>query len=227
MWRDDHVPDQMRVWSDTWKDNHPEWEHVLWTNETILSFIQDKYSSFMDTYIKYEMDISRSDAARYLILYEFGGLYCDMDTQCHTNISHLIADDVVLFQEHPWHGLGGWPEDQLLLTNSIFYSKPGAKFMKHCVSGLTRAFATGSHHGEAHHQVMMTTGGGYLTTRFNMFQNVCNVTVRDHHHFEHLSKQERLEAFHNNDAPTYGCGVHWNVGGWIQDTNYKYKLTIE
>ena len=44
-----------------------------------------EYSSFLPVYESYPYNIQRVDAARYFILYHFGGVYLDLDIGCKSN----------------------------------------------------------------------------------------------------------------------------------------------
>lgn len=227
MWSDDNIPPKLVDWRATWIDHHRDWNHVFWTDESIEKLIEEKFPELMGLYLRYECNISRSDMSRYLILYEYGGLYCDLDIECFKDVSHLLTDEVVLFEEHPGHGLGGWPHDKPLLTNSIFYSVPGSKFMNYCIRGLQFALDSRDSEADKHHQVMMTTAGGYMTVCHNKFSSICNTTTHDYQSFESLSKTERYKIQESNmNIPLTGAGMHWNIGSWIEDDTYRFKLKI-
>jgi mannosyltransferase OCH1-like enzyme len=60
------------------------WTTILWTDESIRNFLQKHYSHshFISTFDAYPYTIQRVDAARYFILYHYGGVYMDMDIGC-------------------------------------------------------------------------------------------------------------------------------------------------
>lgn len=54
---------------------HPGWENHLWTDETADAFVALKYPHLKAMWDGYRFPIQRIDALRYLILYEYGGMY--------------------------------------------------------------------------------------------------------------------------------------------------------
>jgi hypothetical protein len=89
---------------DSWKQHFPTFEHHMWTDEAIDDFIHKRYdAAFYDVYRSFAHPVQRWHVARYLVLYEYGGIYADMDMECMGNFyEHLDAGKVNL----PRHGKG-------------------------------------------------------------------------------------------------------------------------
>jgi len=87
----------------TWKLCFPDWEYKFWSDEDLDTFIKTEYNWFYDTYIKYPNQIFRVDAARYFILYHYGGLYADMDYECFINFEHLLHKTKVSIAESNYY----------------------------------------------------------------------------------------------------------------------------
>lgn len=73
-------PEAWSVCHKTWKDGLAGHEHRLWSDEEDIDrFVKEKFSDFYPVYASFPNKIQRIDAVRYLILYEYGGIYADMD----------------------------------------------------------------------------------------------------------------------------------------------------
>ena len=75
------------------------WQHALWTDEDNMRLMERQFPAFWGMYQRYNMDIKRADAARYFILYLYGGIYMDTDFTCLRDLTPLLeasAGDVVL-----------------------------------------------------------------------------------------------------------------------------------
>ena len=221
IWIGDKLPDKYKVWIDTIKQHHPEWNYKLWNEHEILRLIQDKYQWFYDTYVSYPYVIQRCDRARYLILLECGGIYCDLDVEFIKNIdSIVVGQQCVLFEENhinndpdikgdytPWSNFMG----NYLIGNAIMYSQPGSKFMYTCVKNLVR-YAK-KKWSDNYMKVMMTASPGFLTTIYNQYNSVCDVKVMQHETFESMTPYERKSDItpqsHDN---VYGH--HWGEFEW-------------
>jgi mannosyltransferase OCH1-like enzyme len=77
-----------------WLRYHPDWKYMLWTDETILHHLETYHPEYVALYKNYEYLIQRADMIRYFILYDFGGVYCDMDMYPLRNIEDFITAPV-------------------------------------------------------------------------------------------------------------------------------------
>jgi mannosyltransferase OCH1-like enzyme len=64
------------------KNMHPKYQIILWTDERVREFISTNYPHHLRNFDSYPYDIQRVDAARYFILYHYGGIYLDLDIEC-------------------------------------------------------------------------------------------------------------------------------------------------
>lgn len=55
---------------------------MMWDEKMADSFMKERFPDFYKMYLSYPHPIQRVDAVRYFILYEYGGLYMDMDIKC-------------------------------------------------------------------------------------------------------------------------------------------------
>jgi mannosyltransferase OCH1-like enzyme len=91
MWRDEVLPVRWAAMCETWKRHHPGWEYRFWTDEMLRAFVAEHYSDFLEVYDGFGQPVMRSDAARYLLLEHFGGVYADLDMECLRNVEDLVA----------------------------------------------------------------------------------------------------------------------------------------
>jgi len=97
-----------------WKKLHPNWQIKLWTNESI-------YNSNFTIYNKHRFEHSAhggrqaSDIIRYEIVYQYGGIYADVDFEPLKNIEPLL------------HGVEAFVayENEYFICNGIFGAIPG------------------------------------------------------------------------------------------------------
>lgn len=71
------------IWINTWKNDYMEkhdyYEYNLWDNESVEEIL-NKYPRIKIIYEKEELYCGKADILRYLILYEYGGIYIDADS---------------------------------------------------------------------------------------------------------------------------------------------------
>lgn len=119
-WKTNQVPDEWKTSPVMWKKLHPDWTYKLWTDEDNLNFIKKKYPWYLKTYLSFPYNIQRADAIRYCILYEYGGLYSDLDIE---PIKKL--DDLFIYEGAYLVKSINTPYSY---TNSILASTPKNKF---------------------------------------------------------------------------------------------------
>jgi mannosyltransferase OCH1-like enzyme len=66
------------------------YEHMLWTDEKVEKFMKKEAPDFFETtYEKYPYKIEQVDAARYFVLWYYGGVYIDMDVGMRRSLDNL------------------------------------------------------------------------------------------------------------------------------------------
>jgi len=105
------APEDRGTWPDvwgryqvTWQTKHPDFQYVLWTDEDLDRFMKTEYPEYYDVYRAYDVHIKRVDVARYFILYHFGGIYADMDTECVRRFYDRLPPGKVSVAESSWPG---------------------------------------------------------------------------------------------------------------------------
>jgi hypothetical protein len=62
-----------------WKKLYPDFDYMFWTDSDIKTYINKQSSDIINTFNELNQNIKKMDFFRYLILYEYGGIYSDMD----------------------------------------------------------------------------------------------------------------------------------------------------
>jgi hypothetical protein len=87
----DELPDLAKSYTQTWKNKNPNYEYRYFSNEDRRKFIVslgDK--EWIDLYDASPLGVIKAEIFRYLVIYEFGGIYVDMDTECISPIDSWI-----------------------------------------------------------------------------------------------------------------------------------------
>ena len=88
-----------------WKAVHPEYQYMFWDEATLDSFVRECFPDYYDEWSGLDKVIKKCDAARYMVLHRFGGVYADLDTYPFRSMDELIDDfdahdvDVILSEE--------------------------------------------------------------------------------------------------------------------------------
>jgi Glycosyltransferase sugar-binding region containing DXD motif len=104
-WKTSEIPKgKYTEWRQAWLDLYPapEYQHILWTDESMRQLIATQYPRFLNIYDAYPYNIQRADVARYFILHYHGGLYADLDYEPLVNFWHRLPSDRVSLVESPY-----------------------------------------------------------------------------------------------------------------------------
>ncbi len=117
------MPANYARWSASLRGMNPGFEYFLWDDADNRRFIEKYYPWFLPVYDAYPREIYRADAVRYFFLYQFGGLYADMDTECLRSVERLFESGDV------WLGrMGDDPDFSHSIPNAIMASRPLQEF---------------------------------------------------------------------------------------------------
>lgn len=116
------------IWKEcqnSWKNNFPDFEYVLWNDEDIEKLVKENYGEYFDLYKSFPYHIMRVDFARFCILHHSGGFYVDMDFFCKKNFYNLLKRDLYLVES--------WEEWGEKIQNSLMISSKGHNFWLKCM----------------------------------------------------------------------------------------------
>lgn len=122
------VPTRLKILSETWKKHNPEWNYLLWNAEKMNFFIKEHFPYYWETYSNFKYAVQRWDAIRYMLLYVYGGIYVDLDTECFKNIESIFTSNknIYIGLEPYDHILYGYPNP--LIGNAFLASTPKQEF---------------------------------------------------------------------------------------------------
>ncbi|KAG7450789.1 uncharacterized protein BT62DRAFT_885317 [Guyanagaster necrorhizus] len=133
----------------------PDYEYMLWTDESSRKFIIEYYPWFLRTYDGYRFPIQRADAIRYFVLYHYGGVYYDVDIGCRRPLDPLLAYPVILPKTIP-----------VGVSNDLMFSTKGHPFFAQLIHNL----ATFDHSWFLNYPtVMFSTGPMFLSIQYTIW----------------------------------------------------------
>ena len=159
-WKTRDIPDGWKDSVPSWQEFHPDWQHILWTDADLESFIAERYPWFLPTYRDYPYAIQRVDAARYFLLYEYGGIYSDLDVLCVKSFDFLVSHRAIIPQTEP-----------VGFSNDLLLAEAKHPFFRQMIENLGNAHRRFSGHPFLlrHFRVMFSTGPLYLTRQYRAF----------------------------------------------------------
>lgn len=156
-WRDGGFPKTMFNWR--WQAGlqalNPGWTLMRWTDNSSRQLIAEHYPWFLTTYDAYPSYIQRCDAARYFVVYHYGGVYADLDIECFQPFAPVLSGRrLVLSYKQGVNMSRG-------LVNAIFASEARHPFWQLVFEQLSERASQGAA-AATHVEVIRSTGPGLL-----------------------------------------------------------------
>ncbi|MGF7081414.1 glycosyltransferase family 32 protein [Mucilaginibacter sp. UYCu711] len=172
-WKNANLPSPLDSLSETWKHFHPDWDHILWTDEMNREFIKDHYPHFLAKYDQYPSNIQRVDVFRYCVLNTMGGLYVDLDFECLENIEPLLNKQACVIGKEPQYHAERYSKN-MILCNAFMASTPNNKFMQFV---LNKIISHSKIEVNSPTDVLNSTGPFILTDGYNEYNEKSEVTI--------------------------------------------------
>lgn len=164
-------------------------EGILWVRRRLLAcwlqcVLADTATSFL---LHHQKEIQRSNVLRYLLLDHFGGMYLDLDINCHTPLDFLRTESFI-----------SPPANPTGVNNAFLVSSKGNPFWSHLIKNLPR--------------YNLNWYTPYLT---NMFSTGCHFFSTMHRTFPDQSSLKILDASHKlNGHVTTPLFEHLGASSW-------------
>ncbi len=177
------------------KSRTTEFRYVLWDRRKVERFLHESFPWFMNTYRSYPYDVQRADAARYFIMYTFGGLYMDMDLVCRKPLEGLVRQ-MLNGQPAAPECMFSQADPDGVIGIDVIVCKPRSEIMRQATTHLE---VFNRFYGLPYLTVILGTGPLFLTT-VQMFNSNPNRSIA-------IISQRGSEHYFE-----YGLGRTWH--GW-------------
>ena len=81
---------------------NPNWTYYFWSDESARALISERHPALISTYDSYTRPIAKTDAIRYVLMYEFGGVYVDLDTECFRPLDRATMKYACILSPEPF-----------------------------------------------------------------------------------------------------------------------------
>lgn len=81
----------------TWIDQNPTWKHMYMDAEERKNFVLHEFGEeWYELFSSCNLGIVQANIWRCMVVYTYGGVYCDLDTICNDSIESWIKEDFEL-----------------------------------------------------------------------------------------------------------------------------------
>lgn len=156
-WHDKNIlPDPYREAMQTTKNHNADFNQLYVDDDFMHHLLKNKFSSRLcELYRLNKIPSSRSDIARFALLYEFGGIYLDASMQVYKSLNPLLEGNakILLLQRDDQPRYKDYPE-KAHVVNGIVAAVPKSPFILACIQKIINNLSS----GEFNHSVMPATG---------------------------------------------------------------------
>ena len=89
-WATQALPAFAQTYLETWRAHHPTWRVARWTDATMRDFVRRRFPGRLAAYDAFPNAVNRADVFRYMVLFEIGGVYVDLDVEALRSIEPLL-----------------------------------------------------------------------------------------------------------------------------------------
>lgn len=157
IWIGNKIPEKYISNIKSYVNHNKKYEIILWTDDEKLSIdgIKTKIIDTKNLYFHQEKNYAaKADILRYEIIYNYGGIYCDIDSICTKPFDKFLQYNFLSHTHDPWNNL----------TNAIFGFTKRNIFMKFVLSELKN--------NRNEKQIPYRTGPYFLTRCFIKYKNL-------------------------------------------------------
>ena len=135
-WKTAEIPRKLTKWVKSWLKKNPDYEYWLWTDKSARQLIAERHPFLLNAYDNYPEGIRRADALRYVILYEFGGVYADMDMESLKNLDPMLRKYSCFLPQEPYEHPILYGNFEHLIINALMGCRAKHPFMKKMMDNL-------------------------------------------------------------------------------------------
>ncbi len=216
-WKNEQVPEHLEAYVQSWRDHHPDWHYTLWTDDMNRDFIATHYPSFLPVYDRYPSAIQKVDAVRYFILFQYGGIFVDLDFECLRHTGSLLKDAAFVAGKEPAeHALSH--QKEYIISNAFMAAASGAPFLQNICDTLQQNNYY-RYANEPGFNVILDCAGPFMLSRaYEQYHNKEEVRILEHDILYPLIKDTtgrlRPEDAHNPALLQNAYAIHHYWGSW-------------
>ncbi|KAL4229091.1 hypothetical protein ACF0H5_012130 [Mactra antiquata] len=160
-WFDHNVPCRFHDNIRSFLILNPDYEYYIWTIESARRLIQERHVDLLETFDNYKDSIRRANMIKYVVLYEYGGIYADLDIKCLRNLDRIINNYSCVLVPEPYVVTTLIYNTELTITNSLMLCKAQHSLLERVLAQLSSfaIFAT----------IENASGTPYFTFLFNQY----------------------------------------------------------
>ncbi|KAL4218729.1 hypothetical protein ACF0H5_021317 [Mactra antiquata] len=143
---------------------NPQWTYMFWTYDSGRNLIKEKHPYILKVYDGFGNSVKKADMLRYVVLYEYGGIYADLDVLNLRSLDNVTLTYACMLSAEPIEHVALLYKTPFILLNGIILCRPRHPFFERVLSNLVTANVTG--------EPIRTTGPLYITKQYMLYNEL-------------------------------------------------------
>ena len=120
----------------TFLHHNPNWTYFFWTDFSARKLIVERHKKMLYMYDNAPKLVVKTDILRYVLMYEFGGMYSDLDTKNLRPLDIATTKYPCIVLPIPFEHAALWTFMPYRLCNGGMMCRPKHPFFKQCIDAL-------------------------------------------------------------------------------------------
>ncbi|XP_060561708.1 uncharacterized protein LOC132721417 [Ruditapes philippinarum] len=161
--KDHYVPLEYASNIKSFLNYNSDWKYHFWTEESARQLIGRRHRPLLGTYDAYSRHAAKSEILRYVVLYEFGGVFADIGIKCLRPLKRLTFKYACILTTVPFEIHAITFKMPYVLYHDLIFCKAKHPFLKQIIDNLPL------------YQPMLNkpsaTGPLFLSAQFNIYNH--------------------------------------------------------
>jgi len=173
-WESTRIPTAFVPWMKSWAAAYQEWHYVFWTPDGAQAMISTKFPVESLSYSSYPLKLQKLDARRYFVMYEYGGIFVDLDMESLRGMDDTLKPYSCVLAQHPIKSVDN--RVTYVIANNFLACRPHHPFYKFVLDALSQYQID---HGK---DILSTTGYYFLSSVLEEYVLNHNKTEEEYIH---------------------------------------------
>lgn len=187
IWYQGNIPEDYPNFSTSWKKMNPDYEYRLWSEKEINDLLIAHFPHYYTLFNKFPEMIQKIDTAKAMILYIYGGLYVDLDSECAKPIDEIINNnEIVLIKSdiNYFVRLFIFNTSNEIIQNGFMASNINNDFWLHYIESIFSEDINKKSYETKEQWIQRVTGPANLTRAYNSYNNKNKIKIIDPEYFD-------------------------------------------
>ncbi|XP_053408030.1 uncharacterized protein LOC128559699 [Mercenaria mercenaria] len=180
---------------------NPNWTYYFWSDVSARELIATRQPDLLSIYDNNTDVVYKANALRYVLLYEFGGVYTDLDMKCSRPLDRATMKYACILTPEPFEHSAILYQLPYFFSNGFILCRPKHPFFKQVIESLPKTANLKSR--------LEADGTKFFTKQYSLYNNI------------QLKETSKITSSTNSNSPYFYQGESDNNDAtYVANTQY-------